>query len=209
MAEQLGKIEKPEAERFTTKRKLYLVPLLFLGKDAPPEYEEMFDHYWQQVKEHISNLESSLGGIRYIYHESLTSSEEEELKLIEKLNPQCYQIVTEKVQNGAKVEATEDRELTEECLDWERCLIMGFISRKVANMVSEFYTEASRKRYEYIARRIDESLEDNGVGLLFIQEGHRVQFPSDIEVFSVAPPVLDEIHRWQRNRSLPDQNEQQ
>jgi len=27
-----------------------------------------------------------------------------------------------------------------------------------------------------------------------------VQFPPDIEVFSVAPPVLDEIHRWLRDR---------
>jgi hypothetical protein len=27
-----------------------------------------------------------------------------------------------------------------------------------------------------------------------------VQFPADIEVFSVVPPVLDEIHRWLRNR---------
>ena len=28
-----------------------------------------------------------------------------------------------------------------------------------------------------------------------------VQFPVDIEVFSVAPPALDEIHRWLRDRS--------
>jgi hypothetical protein len=28
-----------------------------------------------------------------------------------------------------------------------------------------------------------------------------VQFPQDIEVFSVAPPALDEIHRWLRDRT--------
>ncbi len=60
---------------------------------------------------------------------------------------------------------------------------------------SEFYVEASRKRYEHIARRIDEALKANEVGMLFIREGHRVQFPQDIEVFSVAPPALDEIRR--------------
>jgi hypothetical protein len=27
-----------------------------------------------------------------------------------------------------------------------------------------------------------------------------VQFPEDVEVFSVAPPALDEIHRWQREQ---------
>ncbi len=85
-------------------------------------------------------------------------------------------------------------------MDWERHLLVGFISQKVAKIVSEFYVEVLKKRYEVIARRIDESLEDNEVGMLFIREGHRVQFPKDIEVFIVAPPVLDEIHRWQRDR---------
>ena len=27
-----------------------------------------------------------------------------------------------------------------------------------------------------------------------------VQFPGDIEVFMVAPPALDAIHRWLRDR---------
>jgi hypothetical protein len=39
------------------------------------------------------------------------------------------------------------------------------------------------------------------VALLFIREGHMVQFARDIEVFSVAPPALDEIHRWLRETS--------
>ncbi len=81
---------------------------------------------------------------------------------------------------------------------------MGFISQKAAKMVSEFYIEALRKRYEHIARRIDETLKVNEVGMLFIREGHMVQFPQDLEVFSVAPPALDEIHRWQRDRSSTD-----
>jgi hypothetical protein len=209
MAEELGKIDRPEVEQYITKRKLYLVPLIFLGKEAPAEYEEMYNYYWQQVNEHVTKLELKLGSIKHIYHETLTSSDQEELKIIEKLNPPCYRIITERIQNGAIFEATEDKELTEECLDWERCLIMGFISHKVASMVSEYYLEASRKRYEHIAQRIDESLLDNEVGIIFIQEGHRVQFQSDIEVFSVAPPVLDDIHRWQRNRRASVQNGEQ
>lgn len=78
---------------------------------------------------------------------------------------------------------------------------MGFISQKVAKMVSDFFMEASKKRYEHIAKRIDETLQDDEVAVLFIREGHRVQFPPDIEVFSVAPPALDDIHRWLRDSS--------
>ena len=84
---------------------------------------------------------------------------------------------------------------------------MGFVSQKVARKVSEFYTEASRKRYEYITSRINESLQDNEVAVLFIREGHMVQFPHDLEVFSIAPPVLDEIHRWLRDYSAKQPEE--
>ena len=201
MAEQLGKIKKPDAEHFTSKRKLYLIPLMFSGKEAPPEYVEKFNLYWEQVSEHVANLESKVGKVSHVYHESIALAGEDGLKVMEKLNPSCHQIVTDKCQRGAVLEATEDRELAGESMDWERFLLMGFMSQKVAKMVSEFYVEALRKRYEHIARRINETMKDSEVGMLFIREDHMVQFPQDIEVFSVAPPALDEIHRWQRDRS--------
>jgi hypothetical protein len=204
MTEQLGKIEKPDAEQFTGKRKLYLVPLIFCGEEAPAEYVEKFKLYWEQVSQHIANLESKLGKVSRVYHESIALAGKKGLKVVEKLNPSCYQIARNKCQSGAVLEATEDRELVEESMDWERCLLIGFISQKVAKMVSEFYVEALRKRFEHIARRIDDTLKANEAGMLFIRDGHMVQFPQDIEVFSVAPPALDEIHRWQRDRSLPD-----
>jgi hypothetical protein len=200
MAEQLGKVERLDVEHFGGKRKLYLIPLIFYGKEAPAEYVEKFNLYWEQVSQHIANLELKIGKVNHVYHESIVLAGENGLKVIEKLNPTCYQIAKDKCQSGAVLEATEDKELAEEGMDWERCLLMGFISQKVAKMVSEFYIEASRKRYEHIAQRIDETLKDNEAGILFIREGHMVQFPPDIEVFSVAPPALDEIHRWQREQ---------
>ena len=207
MAEQLGKIERLDAEHFTGKRKLYLVPLIFSGEEAPAEYVPKFNLYWEQVSQQIANLESAIGGVNHVYHESIVLAGEKGLKVIEKLNPRCYQIAKDKCQSGAVLEATEDEELTGEGIDWERCLLMGFISQKVAKMVSEFYVEASRKRYEHIARRIDETLKANEVGILFIREGHMIQFSPDIEVFSVVPPALDEIHRWQRNRLSRERKE--
>ena len=85
-------------------------------------------------------------------------------------------------------------------MDWERCLMMGFISQKASTTVSGFFREASQRRYEFIARRIDETLPNDAVGILFIRDGHSVQFPADITVFMVAPPSLDGIHRWLRER---------
>ncbi|MFC2014664.1 hypothetical protein ACFLUP_01580 [Chloroflexota bacterium] len=200
MAEELGKLEKPEAGKFENKRKLYLVPLLYSWQDAPSEYADKLILYWQQVGEHIANLESKIGKVNRIYHESITEAGEEGLKVLEKINPSGCHIATEKCQSGAQIEAVEDMELVGESMDWERHLMMGFISQKVAQMISEFFTEAAKKRYEYIAKRIDETFKENEVALLFIREGHLVQFPDDIEVFSVMPPILDDIHRWLRDR---------
>ncbi len=208
MAEELGRIEKPEAGQFTGKRKLYLIPLIYTSDEAPKEYAEKFEHYWQQVDEQLTKLETKAGKASHIYHESVTLAGENGLKVIESLNPASHRIVQPKCQGDATLEATEDRELAEECMDWERCLIMGFISEKVARTVSESYIEVSKKRYQYIARRIDETLKEAEAGMLFIREGHMVQFPQDIEVFIVSPPAFDEIHRWQRERRASPAPEQ-
>lgn len=198
--QELGRIEKPPAERFAGKRKLYLVPLLFRGRNAPKGYAEKFARYWAQVREQVRNLEAGTGNVKRVYHESVTEGGEDGLKMLAKLNPSSHRIVEDKRKRGAEVEVVEDRELLEETIDWEKCLLLGLVSEKAAKTVSELYVECLGKRYEHIAQRIDESLQDGEAGLLFIQEGHRVQFPQDVEVFYVSPPALDEIHRWLRRQ---------
>ena len=208
MAEELGKIEKPEAAQFKGKKKLYLVPLLYSWQDAPPEYSEKLTLYWQQVREHIANLESRIGAVKIVYHESIIASGEEGLKILERLNPSSHQLVREKFLMGARFETVEDRELVEETMDWERHLILGFLSDKVAGMVSQLFADASKKRWEHIAQRIEHTLKDEEVAMLIIREGHMVQFPQDVEVFIVSPPSLNELHRWLRERQEKAEREE-
>ncbi|MBM4445458.1 MAG: hypothetical protein FJ020_09215 [Chloroflexi bacterium] len=200
MGEELGRIEKPLVASFGQERKLFVVPLLYHGEDPPAEYLEKYQLYWQQVSDHVARLEESLGVVQRVYHESLPSGGEEGLSVLEKLNAGSCGIARDKCQNGAILEATEDRELAEESMDWERCLLLGFMSQKVARAVGDAYVEASGRRYEHIARRIDETLGAAERAILFIAEGHRVQFPGDVQIFSVSPPALDQIHRWLRQR---------
>ncbi|HIE17154.1 MAG TPA: hypothetical protein EYP71_03060 [Dehalococcoidia bacterium] len=202
MAQELGRIERPEVSSLKPRRKLLVVPLIYLFKDAPSEYVDKFELYWRQTAEHILNLESKLGKVNRVFHESISLSGEEGLRIMERLNPKSYQIARQKCQDGASLEAIEDRELAEECMDWERCLLVGLLSETVARKVTEFYMEASKKRYEHISKRIDGTLKAEEIAVLFIREGHMVQFPKDIEVFSVAPPALDEIHRWLRDQPI-------
>ncbi len=201
MAQELGRITRPEVDSFKAERRLFLVPLVYSFADAPAEYLEKFERYWKQVEEHIANLEAKLGKVKRVYHESVSVGGEEGLKVLERLNSGSCSIIRQKCQAGAQLEALEDGKLLAECLDWERCLLLGLASEAAVQKVSQFYMEAARKRYEHISKRIDETLGEGEVAMLFIREGHMVQFPKGLDVFSVAPPALDDIHRWLRDYS--------
>jgi hypothetical protein len=201
VAEQLGRIEKPEAERFRKGKKLYVVPLIYSGEDAPGEYKERCDHYWQQVTDQLTNLASKIGKVNRVYHESIFQRGKEGVGAIERLNAGSYRIAKTQCDDGAVLEVIEERELFEEVMDWQRCLMLGLISDNVEGKVSELYVEAAKKRNKLIARNIRETLKDDEAGLLFIGESHSVQFPGDMEVFTIFPPALDDIHRWLRDQA--------
>ena len=200
MAEELGKIEKPAVEDFKKGRKLYFVPLIFGGDDAPPEYMDRYNRYWEQVENQIKDLESKLGQISRIYHEMVAFSGDEGIKTIESISDKSFEITKIRLDSGAQIEAAEENEILTEFIDWRRCLSIGLHNQKVFNNVYESFTEANKARNQSIVGCIDQTLKSDEAGILFMQEGHQIQFPSDVEVFYVAPPALDEINRWMRDQ---------
>lgn len=207
MSSELGKLEKPSAEQFRGQRKIYLVPLVFAPPQPPPDYADLYERYWTGVREHLLKLENAIGSIARVYHESVGHSGEEGLAEAEKLNSKSASVARGKVEAGARFEALEDEELLAEAFDWQRCLMVGLESRKVADQVWGYYSEATRRRYEVMSKRIDETLKPEEAGLLFLSEDHRLQFPSDVRVFYVSPPALDEIHRWLRDQRRQPQEQ--
>jgi hypothetical protein len=205
MSEELGKIEKPVAEGYKKKRKLYFVPLFYTGGDAPAEYQEKLTRYWEQVEQHITNLEEKLGQIGTIFHELIPASGENGVKAMKELNDKGYGIVKSRLDKGAQLEATEDSELLTEFMDLGRCLAIGLQNKNVFTRIYESYLEVNKKRNEFIAKHIDEALKVDEAGILFMREGHQVQFPADVEIFYVSPPSLDELNRWFRDREAKSQ----
>lgn len=200
MSEEIAKIQKPESSKYADKKKLYVVPLVLGWKDAPPEYEAMLSRYWKEVSVQLSHLESRIGAVNYVFHESVDQSGAEGLEVLTNFSPVSKEMALRFLEKGAVIEATEDSELVRECLDWERFMLIGFTSQNVSKLVSEKFIQAVKSRYEFILGRISGTVKGNEAGVLFIREGNLMQFPADIEVFSIAPPVLDEIHRWLRER---------
>ena len=196
MTTPLSQFSKPEAEQYQGSRKLYLVPNFSFGPDAPEEALGLLERYWSEVRDHVNNLERSLGSVAHVYHETLFSDGEEGMKLLDALNPSGYSFIQAMCSSTARLEATEDRALVEESSDWQRCISVGLISEKVITLALDGLQEVTQSRYQHMSSRIDETLQEGEAAVLFVREDHRIQFPSDIQVFYVAPPALDALKRW-------------
>ena len=120
-----------------------------------------------------------------------------------------YKLVAGRMQKGASLELTEDNEILTELMDWSRCLSLGLRNQSVFSTVYASYTEANKKRYESIAKKIADGIKENETCIVILGENHRVQFPADTQIFYVAPPALDETKRWLRDYEAKVQAEQQ
>lgn len=201
MAKKIGRVEKPAADKFKKGRKLFFIPLIFAPFKPEPDYMKLLDKYWEQVQAQVKNLEAKLTKAKKVYHELVTTGGSEGAKAIEQMNTGSYQIVKSVLGNrGAKLQPIEDSDLLAEFMDWSRCLATGLQSQKAFSQVYQAFLEVQKKRNEQIASNIDKTLKGDQIGVLLMREGHQVQFPSDIQIFYVAPPSLDEIRRWFRER---------
>ncbi len=196
MTQELGRIERPSAEDFRGRRKLLLVPLLYHPPDLEEDGAAILNTLWEQTRTQVSSLQAGLGPVKHIYHESVVEGGEDALRSLEAGEVPSAALVRESRQAGAILEATEDPDALRETLDLQRCLMLTFSSEKVATQLREWFNDSARRRYEHIAARIDETLGQDEVGLLIINERHQVQFPPGVDVFYVAPPALDQFRRW-------------
>ena len=154
MATPIGKIPKPEASKYDGKRKLILVPLLLTNPDTSEEGKNLLETYWNDVRNHIHNLEKSLGTVSHVYHEAISENGEEGLKIINAINPIGCSLITELSKSTATVEATDDKSVLEESTDWQRCLSIGLVSANVMNTIMDLYRKSIDNRYAHINNQI-------------------------------------------------------
>ena len=196
MTSPLSQIPRPEAGRFSDKKKLFLVPNYVFPPDVPQDGRELLSRYWSEVRDSISNLERSLGAVSHVYHELIYLDGDEGLAQIEMMNPSAGPFIRAMCQSTAQLQALEDAELVLEHTDWQRILTIGPASQKVTTAAIEGYQSTLDARYANIATKVSEDLSEGESAALFIREDHRVQFPSDVQVFFVAPRALDDLKRW-------------
>ena len=209
MAENLGRIEKPEVADYEEGRKLFFAPLIFIPPKPPADLAKIAENYWEQAEEQLGKLEASFSSVTKVYHELIPIGGKEGLGAMKELNSASYQFANTRLRKGAELQPFEDTHILTEFMDWSRCITIALQNQDVFNKIYEAYLEAQRKRNEHIAKQIAETLKENEVGLLLMREGHQIQFPSDIKIFYIAPPSLDEIKRWLRTRKATEETDTQ
>ncbi len=197
---ELGKIEKPSAENFEGKRKLYCVPNVYPFKDAPVDYAELINRFWDDVTRQTDRLELA-GKIRKIFCENITVGGQEAYDALAKLNEPVLRLIRKKIDEGAELFPLENDEIFGPFLDWANCLNVVRTNEAFAKVYG-FYSELSVRRLEHAAGLIEGNLLAGEAGLLIMRDEDRVQLklPADIEIFLVTPPSYDDILKWMRDR---------
>ena len=200
MTQILGQIDKPKVAIFLNARKLFclpLIPSLKLEKGSD-DLRNSSDLFWREVAAQITDLEKA-GRVSYVFYESVTSDGNAGLEVVNQISEQSYDIVKEKLGQGAKFVVIEDEQVLDEFVDWSICLSVVRKSQKVLNKILELFRDVSKRRFEGNAKIIDDTLKKGEAALLVMNDENRMQLqsylPSDIEVFLIHPPSLNDFQR--------------
>jgi hypothetical protein len=197
---ELGQITKPAAEDFAGRRKIYCVANIYPIEDAPGDYKELVNKYWDEVVHQIEKIEAA-GKTRKIFCELISEQSEEAFGILNKINERLLQIIKKKLDEGGTLVPLESQEILGPYTDWSNCLRVVF-TKEVFTKILEFYKEFSEKRFRHIMEVIDSNLSEAEAGLLIMKDEDRakLQFPGDMEVFLITPPSYDDVIRWFRDR---------
>jgi len=204
MAQELGQIKKPKVAVFLEARKLFCLPLIpsIKMEEGSEDLRNSIDLFWREAGKQIVDLERA-GRVSYVFYESVTKDGEAGLEMVKQISEQSYGIVKEKLGQGAELVIIEDEEVLGEFVDWSICLSVVRKSQKVFDKILEFYSNASKRRCEGNAKTIDDTLKKGEAALLVMTEENRIQIqsylPSDIEVFLIHPPALNDFQRCFRD----------
>lgn len=137
------------------------------------------EQFWNQLRHRIRPLREQAGKLR-IYQDGLPvcGRETELVRQLAAQGSQNHQLLTELVDAGAQLVGTEDPELLRQ--EHDRANRAGKLDEAAS---AARYDPLMEARDRYIANRIDATLAETGLGLLFMGALHRVteKLPKDIQ----------------------------
>ncbi len=211
---ELGKINKPEAASFKSRRKLYVVPTLPFEELALEFNIEKakVERFWGEVREKIEYFVSTYGEISIIYVEGIHEGEKAGIELFEKFRKESnhYKIMKNLIESGAEIRGIDKAE----SLRLSRLLFEEY-SKSFLPEIKEIHQGFFGKDIdfdgwrEFLVKKIQEMQDDmtkdtsnligelpeDANGVLIITDGRPVEYPQGMDVFMIRPPAFDEIAR--------------
>lgn len=216
---ELGKIDKPDSEKFGEKRKLYVVPVF--------PFEEMSSHFnlenakierfWGEVREKIEHFISVYGNISTLFIDGVDEEKAKDLKTFEKYGTGSnhFKLLKNLVEKGAKIRGIDKEahhsklklvyeEYSKSFLPDIEELHKGFYGKDIDfNGWRKFLTDRIQEIQGDMTKftsGILKEMPENTNGVLIITEGRVVEYPEGVDVFQVRPPAFDEIVRSLRDK---------
>lgn len=198
MNDEIGKIQKPKAEKVMGKKKAFICVLLQAPQEASKELHDLIFKYWEAVDKNISTLEEKTGLVKKIFVEGIPGKGEDVAMNLKEASLGAWNITEERRKTGAEISELENLENLQKVIDWSKCLNVGLTNRSVAEKISEELKKASEERYEHINKSLTENLVEGESAIIFTGN-QDINIPDDIEKFIISPPELDQVAQWVKN----------
>lgn len=218
---ELGKIDKPEAKSFVSKRKLYVVPTLpFEELALQLELDNaLIERFWSEVREKIDHFVSNYGNINMLYVEGINEDENVGLEFFEKYGKESshYMVIKSLVDKGAAIKGIEKSEYvklskllfdeySKSFLPETKELHEGFYGRNIdfdgwRNYLVKRILGTQEEMSKLASKIMGETLGEAGSGALVITDQRPIEFPENTDVFQIRPPAFDDITRSMREKA--------
>jgi hypothetical protein len=172
-----------------------------LGEDVWKKHRRTIEGFWDAISHYFDSVDVS--GTR-IYQDGMVAEGEVGQKIVEegvKSGSKNYEVISRLLQKGAILVKTEDFSLVKE----ERDRFLGITQAKsVLQKIIAFirYKLAKNillnKRDRFIAKRIDEDLNQGETGIIFIGAYHDIKkwLPKNIQIREIKD--VDKVREYQR-----------
>jgi len=171
-----------------------------LGEEVWKEHIKTVDGFWDAISNYFDSIDVS--GMK-IYQDGMVAQAEVGQKIVEegiKSGSKNYEIISSFLQKGAILVKTEDFALVKRERDYlvELTKAMTRIGKLIAYLKYRLIkNELLRKRDEFIANRINGTLNQGETGIIFIGAYHNIKkrLPEDIQIKEIKD--VDKVGEYQ------------
>lgn len=187
----LIRIVHSSADMGSLSRELKDEAVMKLGRERWEENQRLIEEFWDDVEKEIQGIKVDHSRLR-LYQDGLPCGGDLGMKIVEDTaakGSRNFQILRTLIERGAHLEMTESPELLKKEYEHIKPVLTAVTAEEreeAARRYSCVKDELIIERDRFIAERIDGSLKDGEVGILFIGAHHNVasKLPQDIKLIS-------------------------